>query len=64
MNPDLAREKLSELRERDFEKWARVESFNAAVRFAYLDGKLSQNNDKSSSARVPTDYSKAAQAAA
>ncbi len=39
-NPNFTRAKLSELSEKDFEKWANPESFDLAVQFAYRNGEL------------------------
>ena len=55
-NPDLARTKLAELSEKNFEKWANPESFAAAVQVAYRGGMLPASNDENHPATMPGDY--------
>ena len=64
LRPELAREKLTELQERDFEAWAKA-SFEMAQKLAYLDGKPlgSAARDENTPA-VPPSYTDAAKVAA
>jgi hypothetical protein len=51
--PEFAREKLAELKEEEFEKWARGESFALAREVAYLDGKLKGSTEAESAPVLP-----------
>ena len=62
--PEFARDKLTELKETDFEKWAKVESFGQAREVAYLDGKLKGGKDADSAPVLPAGYAKKAKAVA
>lgn len=65
LRPDLAREKLNELAERDFEQWAKVESFAIARRDVCLDGKsLGSPKRDDDTPAVPDGYTDNAKAIA
>lgn len=61
--PDLAKNKLPGLNDLDPADWAK-ESFNLAVKVAYLDGKLKSSNDRHSGPVLPDSYLKNAKATA
>lgn len=62
--PTLARVKLAELGEPDFEKWGRGESFALAKEVAYRQGKLRGSPTRLGAPVLPADYAKQAQAVA
>ncbi len=62
--PDFARERLSELKEPDFEKWAKGESFPIAKEITYLNGKLQGNPDPTLAPVLPEGYTTRAKAVA
>ncbi|MHC5747973.1 MAG: S1/P1 nuclease [Nostoc sp.] len=50
------RSKLPELRETQFNNWAKLESFRIAKQKAYLNGKLSGSSDKNNGKLLPQNY--------
>lgn len=50
------RSKLPELRETQFNNWAKLESFRIAKQKAYLNGKLSGSTDKNNGKPLPPNY--------
>jgi len=58
--PEFAREKLAELKEPDFEKWATAESFPLAKEVAYLNGKIPGSPDRESAPVLPEGYTRRA----
>lgn len=60
---EFAKDKLIELKSTDPQVWAK-ESFELAVKDAYLDGKLPRKADRHDPAQVPADYLRNAKAAA
>jgi hypothetical protein len=56
---DLQRGALQELSETRFEKWAKPESFDAAVRHAYRNGTLEGSPDDQDGSVLPDDYAAA-----
>jgi hypothetical protein len=58
--PELARDKLSELKEPEFEQWAKAESFTLAKDLAYLSGKIPGSLDRDAAPVLPEGYLKRA----
>jgi S1/P1 Nuclease len=54
---DLAQDKLTELSETHFEKWAATESFKLAKEVAYRHGKLAGGTELADAVVLPDDYS-------
>lgn len=53
---DYQRSKLPELRETQFNNWAKLESFRIAKQKVYLNGKLSGSSDKNDGKPLPPNY--------
>jgi S1/P1 Nuclease len=54
--PEFARDRLSELKEPAFEKWAKSESFPLAKEIVYQGGKMQGNPDPESAPILPEGY--------
>ncbi|MEK6301132.1 MAG: S1/P1 nuclease [Acidobacteriota bacterium] len=59
--PELARPNLAELSEKSFERWAKVESFAAAVEFGYLRGQLPASSNERRPVPLSRNYVNSAQ---
>ena len=64
LRPDLAREKLPELKEKRFERWAEAESFELAKRVVYRDGKVTGSPVRDAAPVLPDGYTDEAKAVA
>jgi hypothetical protein len=62
--PEFARDKLAELKETAFEKWARTEGFELARHAVYLNGKLRGSTTPEVAPVLPEGYTKKAKALA
>jgi hypothetical protein len=58
--PEFARGKLVELKEPDFNNWAKAESFALAKEVAYLNGKFAGSPDRGPAPVLPEGYTKKA----
>jgi hypothetical protein len=56
LQPEHARAQLPELRDTNFEHWAKQESFNVATEHAYRNGQLRGSRDQQNEEVLPTDY--------
>jgi hypothetical protein len=62
--PEFAREKLTELGEKDFDTWVKKESHDLARKVAYQGGELKGSPDKEEAPVLPDGYTKKAKAVA
>lgn len=56
LSPSYGRDALSELSEKQFDNWAKLESFEIVKEIAYRNGTLSGSPDKDSAEVLPADY--------
>lgn len=61
---EFERSRLTELAVRDFEKWAKTESFQIAIKDVYLEGDLDGSSDSRDGSVLPDDYGQRAKAIA
>lgn len=56
LSPSYGRDALPELSEKQFDNWAKLESFEIVKEIAYRNGTLSGSPDKDSAEVLPADY--------
>jgi hypothetical protein len=62
LNPSYSRSKLSELSDKQFDDWAKPESYELAKKVAYRNGTLAGSPDEENAPVLPSDYPSSAQA--
>ncbi|OWY63973.1 hypothetical protein B7486_49880 [cyanobacterium TDX16] len=62
LNPSYSRSKLSELSQKQFDEWAKPESYELAKKVVYRNGTLAGSPQEDSAPVLPSDYASSAQA--